>query len=136
MDTRKNRKGSFMNWKHYLLLGYILFSFTSCSVFSIGKRGVYYKEMSKAPEIVTLENGFLVYTENSKENSALLIYKIKAKINKTNREITLKAYQALGKKFKNKFDISVKRISKAELDTYDFIWINPDKSRNKLKIKK
>jgi hypothetical protein len=44
-------------------------------------------------------------------------------------------FQAPGKQFKNKIDNCAKRVSKAELDTSDFIWIDPDKSQNKLMIK-
>jgi hypothetical protein len=107
---------------------------TSCSLFSVGKRAVFYSEMSRVPVIVTYDNAIAVQTGNSKQNSALLIYKITLKTDTIHRKIELKGYQALNKKYQDNFRIKVKGFSKADLNNYEFYWIDPDLKENKLTI--
>jgi hypothetical protein len=113
----------------------ISFLITSCSLFAVGKRGVFYYEMSKVPEILTYDYGFEVKTGNSNQNSSLLIYKITIHIDTRRKKIELKGYQALNKKYQDGFNIKVKGFSKADLDNYEFYWIDPDHKDNRLTIK-
>gem|GEM_PF-5026981 len=108
----------------------------SCSLFTVGNRGVYYNEMSKVPEIITYDYGFEVHTGNSNQNSALLIYKITIQIDTDRKKIEMKGYQAANKKYQDSFKIKVKGISKADLDNYEFLWIDPDHKDNRLTKKK
>jgi|WetSurMetagenome_2_1015567.scaffolds.fasta_scaffold209547_1 hypothetical protein len=117
-------------------IGLILVSFlvASCSLITVGKRGVFYNEMSKVPEIKTYNYGFEVHTGNSNQNSALLIYKITVQIDTLRKKIELKGYQAINKKYQYSFRIKVYGISKADLDNYEFYWIDPDHKDNRLAI--
>jgi len=114
----------------------ITFLITSCSLFSIGKKGVFYNEMSRVPEIITYDYGFVVLTGNSNQNSSLLIYKIKMQIDTNHKKIELTGFQAINKKYRDRFEIRVKDLSKADLSNYEFYWIDPDLKYNKLTIKK
>jgi len=109
---------------------------SSCSLFSIGKRGVSFNEMGKTPVISTFDNGFEIMTENSIQNSALSIYKITARIDTTHKKIELKGYQALNKKYQNSFKIKVRGISKTRLANFEFYWIDPDQKESRLTIRK
>ena len=113
----------------------VFFLITSCSLFTFGRRGVFYKEMSKVPEIVTYDYAFVVQTGNSNQNSALLIYKITVKIDTLRKRIELKGYQAVNKKYQDTFKINVKGYKKANLDNYEFYWIDPDHKDNRLDVK-
>jgi hypothetical protein len=110
----------------------VFFSITSCSLVTHYKRGVYYNEMSKVPEILTYDYGFEVKTGNSNQNSSLLIYRIKIQIDTSHKKIGLTGYQAANKKYRNSFKINVKGFSKADLDNYEFYWIDPDQKYNRL----
>jgi len=114
----------------------LIISMSSCSLFSVGKKGVFYSEMSNKPEIKTYDNGFTVYTQNSIQNSALLIYKINSKIDSIHKVIMISAYQAAGKKYRDKFEVKMYGFSKAQLDSYEYFWIDPDNERNRLNINK
>jgi hypothetical protein len=111
-----------------------ILTLTSCTIFSIGKKGVFYKEIGKTPEIETFDDRFVVQTQNSNQNSALLIYKIKKTVDKQRKQILLTAYQALGKQYRDQFEIKMPGYSKSELDSFEFFWIDPDKVRNTLTI--
>jgi hypothetical protein len=113
-----------------LILGLLII--TSC----IGRKGVYYNEMSKIPEIITYDNGFEILTGNSIQNSALLIYKIRSQVDYAQKKIGLLDYQAANKKYRDRFKCKIKNISKKELDNYDFYWINPNQKQIRLTIKK
>jgi hypothetical protein len=119
--------------KMKILLSILIISIiTSCS---IGKKQVYFNEMSKIPEIELKNVNLIVKTENSKENSALLIYTIRRKIDTEKKEIYLKGYQAAGKKYRNEFEIKLDKKIAADIDNYKVYWIDPDNKRNELKIK-
>jgi hypothetical protein len=125
--------GQYLNKSITIVL--VSFLVTSCSLFTIGKRGVFYNEMSKVPEITTYDYGFEVQTGNSNQNSALLIYKITIQIDTVRKKIEMKGYQAVNKKYQDSFKIKVKGISRAGLDNYEFYWTDPDQKDNILKIK-
>lgn len=114
---------------------FLLSSLTSCSLLTTGKKGVFYNEMSKNPEVITYDYGFVVETGNSNINSALLMYKITFQIDTLQKKIELKGYQAANKKYINSFKFRVRGYSKTALDKYDFYWIDPDKKENKLTLK-
>jgi hypothetical protein len=99
---------------------------------SIGKKGVNYKEMWKKPTIEVLDNKIVVKTSNSLENSALLIYKIEKTIDKDKKTIELKGYQAIGKKYRDNFEIKIKHTSRLELLKYEFFWVDPDNKKTKI----
>jgi ERCC4-type nuclease len=62
------------------------------------RQGVYLKEMETTP-ILTISNGLLtVNTTNSKENSALLIYKMAISVDINKKEVYITAEQAASKK--------------------------------------
>jgi hypothetical protein len=104
---------------------------------SIGTKGVYFNEMSKKPSVEILDGGIIVTTDNSIQNSALLIYKIDCTVDTSKKVIELKAYQALDKKYKNTFNISLPTLRKINLDYYKYFWINPDGTKNQIEeIKK
>jgi hypothetical protein len=117
-----------------ITIALLSFLVSSCSLFTVGKRGVFYNEMSKVPEITTYDNGFEVQTGNSNQNSALLIYKITIQMDTVRKRIELKGYQAVNKKYQDSFKIKVKGISRADLDNYEFNWTDPDHKDNRLKI--
>jgi hypothetical protein len=121
----------------YKSIGIVLVSFLviSCSLFTVGKRGVFYNEMSKVPVITTYDYGFKVQTGNSNQNSALLIYKITIQIDTLRKRIDLKGFQALNKRYQDIFKIKVGGFSKDDLDSYEFYWIDPDHKDNRLTIK-
>jgi hypothetical protein len=121
----------------YIIIGIVLGSFLviSCSLFTVGKSGVYYNEMSKVPVITTYDYVFNVQTGNSNQNSALLIYKITIQIDTLRKRIDLKGFQALNKRYQDNFKIKVEGLSKADLDSYEFYWIDPDHKDNRLTIK-
>ena len=121
----------------YKSIGIVLVSFLviSCSLFTVGKRGVFYNEMSKVPVITTCDYGFKVQTGNSNQNSALLIYKITIQIDTLRKRIDLKGFQALNKRYQDIFKIKVVGFSKDDLDSYEFYWIDPDHKDNRLTIK-
>ncbi len=110
-------------------LFFFILIITSCSV---GKQGVYYVEMNKNPIITAKDNILTIKTGNSIKNTALLIYKIDYKIDTIKKEIELKAFQALGKKYQDSFDIEIKE--KVNLSEYKFYWINPDDTKVELEI--
>jgi hypothetical protein len=116
-----------------VLKGLICLMILSCS---IGKREVYYNEMSKQPTVTIKENMIIVHTDNSLKNSALLIYRIDYSIDSSKKIIGLKGFQAVNKDYKTSFEISLKGFTKAQLDNYDYFWIDPDNKETKLeKIK-
>ncbi len=85
--------------------------------------------MSVKPKIKTGEKQITLTVGNSKENSALLIYDIEHSVNTELKTIELKGFQALKKKYKEKFVIPIKELTKAELDTYEYYWLDPDKTK-------
>lgn len=99
---------------------------------SIGKKGVSFKEMGKQPSIEVSDNKIVVNTNNSLQNSALLIYKIDLSIDTIKRVIELRGFQAINKDYKSKFELKVNGLSKMQLDNYEYFWIDPDGSRNKI----
>ncbi len=103
---------------------------------SIGKKGVFFKEMWKKPTIEIMDNKIVVKTGNSLDNSALLIYKIEKAIDKENKTIELKGYQAIGKKYKESFEIQIKNTTSQELKKYEFFWVDPDGMKNKISFEK
>jgi len=117
--------------------GFILLIIVIVSSCVIGKRGVEYAEMTKQPTIQILNDNLIaVNTENSFKNSALLIYKIDYSVDTVKKVINLQGFQALNKKYKNRFEIKVKGINKVQLDNYDYFWIDPDNKMTKIeKIK-
>ena len=102
---------------------------------TIGKRQVFFNEMFSEPEALLTENGLLIKTENSKENSALLIYKIESKIDVDKNEIRLTGYQAPAKKFNNEFEIKLDNEVIDNIGNYRLIWIDPDGNENEITIK-
>ena len=60
----------------------VLLILISCS---IGKKGVFFKEMSQQPSIEIMDNKITIITDNSFQNSALLIYKIKISVDTIKR---------------------------------------------------
>jgi hypothetical protein len=103
---------------------------------SIGKKGVFFKEMWKKPTIEILDNKIVVKTGNSLDNSALLIYKIEKTIDKDKKTIELKGYQAIGKKYKESFEIQLKNTPSQELKKYEFFGVDPDGKKNTISFDK
>jgi hypothetical protein len=115
--------------KNGFIIIIILFFFISCS---ITKKGVFFKEMRKSPSIEINDNKITIITENSIENSALLIYKIELSLDTAKKTINLTGFQGIGKENKTRFELRIKGLSKKKLDNYDYYWIDPDKSKNKI----
>lgn len=111
----------------------ILILLTSCAV---GKRQVKYIEMSSEPKLTWNGQEFLIETRNSKENSALLIYKIKSTVDNENNLILLRGLQAVGKKYQTEFKVDLKDINSDKLVNYKIYWVDPDNKRTELKINK
>jgi hypothetical protein len=105
---------------------------TSCSIITVGKKGVFLNEMGKAPLITTYDFKVVLMTSNSTQNSSLSIYKIDYQIDTIKKQILLKGYQAFGKKYKDIFEISFSGLLKSDLDKFEFFWMDPDKTLNKL----
>jgi hypothetical protein len=104
---------------------------------SFGTKGVYFNEMSKKPSIEIFDGRIVVTTDNSSQNSALLIYKVDYTVDTSEKIIELKAYQALNKKYKNTFNIHLPSIRKTNLNYYKYFWIDPDGTKNQIEeIKK
>jgi len=99
---------------------------------TIGTKGVYFNEMSNKPTIMILEGKIILKTNNSKENSALLIYRIDFNIDTINKVIEIKGFQAINKKYKTTFELDLRKIAKEQLDNYQYVWIDPDKNRNRI----
>lgn len=105
----------------------ILFTMISCTV---GKRGVFFKEMQTPPSIET-HNGILVInTSNSVQNSALLIYRIDYTIDTVKKVVNIKGYQAINKEYKTRFELKVPGYSQEQLNHYTYFWIDPDNHSN------
>lgn len=99
----------------------------------IGKRRVTYAEMTKQPTIQILEDNLIVVnTDNSSKNSALLIYKIDYSIDTQKKAIIVSGFQALNKKNDTSFEVTIKGLSKIQLEAYDFFWIDPDNKMTKI----
>lgn len=79
-----------------------------------------------------LEGKIILKTNNSKENSALLIYRIDFNIDTINKVIEIKGFQAINKKYKTTFELDLRKIAKEQLDNYQYVWIDPDKNRNRI----
>lgn len=120
--------------KIYNIIG-LLFSGLIMSSCSIGKQGVYYTEMGRVPLIEIRENQLLLTTGNSMTNSALLIYKIDYSIDTVLHQIEFKGYQALGKEDKSTHELNLKNFTKEELSTYEYYWVDPDNTKNRMQIK-
>jgi ERCC4-type nuclease len=101
---------------------------------SIGEKQVFYNEMFNPPVIELTQQGLTVRTENSKDNSALLIYKIDADINSKKKEINLIATQAVKKKYQNNFTIKLPKEVNDSIASYRIFWIDPDGKKNELSI--
>jgi hypothetical protein len=117
--------------------GFILLISVIVSSCVIGKRGVEYTEMAKKPTVQILQDNLIaVNTDNSFKNSALLIYKIDYSVDTNKKVINLNGFQALNKKYKDRFEIKIKGLNKIQLDNYDYFWIDPDNKMTKIeKIK-
>lgn len=105
---------------------FLTFIMTSCS---IGKRKVYYSEMSEKPSIETHDNSIVVTVGYSQVNSALVIYKIQHSFDEESKQINLKGYQALGKEPKTRFELKINGISKTELDEFEYYWVDSSKTK-------
>jgi hypothetical protein len=111
---------------------YLIILLTSCA---IGQREVKYSEMMSEPK-VSWDNGeLLVRTENSKENSALLIYEIEPAVDQTDKVILLRGLEAAGKKFRTEFRLKLKDVNPDKLSDYRIYWVDPDNKRTELRIK-
>ncbi|PLX05887.1 MAG: hypothetical protein C0596_15405 [Marinilabiliales bacterium] len=117
--------------KNIIKIGLILLITVSCY---IGKKGVFYSEMTKKPTVQIADKMIVVNTDNSNKNSALLIYKIDYSVDTAQKIIELKAYQAANKDYKNKFEIQIKELSKSELAKYEYFWLDPDNNKTKIDI--
>ena len=102
---------------------------------SVGKKQVFYNEMFQPPVIKISKSGLQITTENSKKNSALLIYKIEATENFETSEIYLRGFQALGKEYKNKFQINLDNSVVENIGNYKIFWLDPDNIKHELKMK-
>ncbi len=91
--------------------------------------------MGSNPILNLTRSGLKITTVNSKVDSALLIYKIESEINQSRKEIYLKGYQALGKKFKNEFPILLSKEILEDIRGYKIYWLDPDEKKNLLEIK-
>jgi len=107
----------------------VILFFISCT---IGKKGVFFKEMSKRPSIEINDNKITLNTGNSIQNSSLLIYKIDLSIDTSRKAIELRGFQAIGKDFKKRFELKIHGISKKQLDNYKYFWIDPDKKKTEI----
>jgi hypothetical protein len=101
---------------------------------SIGVKQVYYREMYKPPLIGIYQDVLQVSTENSIENSALLIYKIEVTINSDNKEIYLKGFQAAKKKYINKFQFKLDKDVIKNISVYKIFWVDPDNNKHEIKF--
>jgi hypothetical protein len=90
--------------------------------------------MFTAPKLSVERDGLLIRTENSKENSALLIYEIRPTIDQTNKVILLKGFHAPGKELQTDFRVKLEDIDLNELSNYKIYWVDPDDKRTELRI--
>lgn len=107
----------------------VILFFNSCS---IGKKGVFFKEMSKRPSIEINDNKITLNTGNSIQNSSLLIYKIDLFLDTTRMAFELRGFQAIGKDYKTRYELKINGISKKQLDNYKYFWIDPDKNKTEI----
>ena len=104
---------------------------------SIGSRGVSFKEMSKKPTIEIFNQEIVIRSDNSQQNSALLIYKIEYTLDTIKKVIEIKGFQAANKKYQNAFELKINGIPKNQLDNYKYFWVDPDGIKNEIEeIKK
>lgn len=93
--------------------------------------------MGKQPSIEISDNKIVIITNNSIQNSALQIYKVDFSIDTIKRIIELRALQAIDKDYKTRFELKVNGLSKKQLDSYEYYWIDPDDTKNRIEqIKK
>ena len=111
---------------------YFLIFLTSVASCAIAVRQVKYSEMSSSPTIAWQGNDLIVRTQNSKENSSLLIYKIKSTVDDDKRIILLRGYQAVGKELKTEFKLEFKSRNATQLKGYKIYWVDPDGVRTEL----
>lgn len=114
-----------------LLCPLIFLTLTTCNP---GKEGVKYDEMFSKPTIHWNKDELIINTVNSKENSALLIYKIEPTVNTSENTLLLKGYQAVGKEFRTEFKFSLKDLGIKESDEYKVYWVDPDGKQSEVKV--
>jgi len=115
--------------KNIAFVGLIILTLFSCS---IGKQGVFYSEMTKKPTVKVGDKMIIVNTDNSNKNSALLIYKVDYSIDTNQKNIELRAFQAVNKDYKTTFEIQINGLTKLELEKYEYYWIDPDNNKTEI----
>jgi len=73
-------------------------------------------------------------TENSKENSALLIYEIQPRVDASKKTLMLSANQAPGKEFKTEFQFNLEELGVKNITEYQIFWIDPDGTKTAIEI--
>jgi hypothetical protein len=94
-------------------------------------KGVKYDEMFTKPKLAWDRQGLIVRTENSKENSALLIYDIQSTVDIEKNLILLSGYQAACRDYKTEFTIL---FPNRAMRNFKVFWIDPDGSRIPLSV--
>ncbi len=118
--------------KNLKVLLYIIILITSCT---IGAQKMKYSEMTNPPTIKIINDSLItVNTENSNTNSALSLYKIEYSIDTVKKVIYFTGFQAINKKFKNRFKIKINNLDKIQLESYQYFWIDPNKTVTKIEV--
>ena len=110
---------------------FIVFLLTCCST---GTKEVKYSEMGSEPKIKWVGQELIVETENSRENSALLIYSIEPTIDKEDNQILLYGFQAAGKEYRTEFRMTIEGVPIDKHGDYKIFWVDPDGKRTELQI--
>ncbi len=100
------------------------------------KKGVFYSEMNKTVVVKYEKNKLVLFTGNSKEHSAYLIYDVTAKADKAKKELVISAWQAPKKENKDRFEIELNKMGINNIQDYKIIWLDPDGKATNLQLEK
>ncbi|HBX53582.1 MAG: hypothetical protein A2275_06520 [Bacteroidetes bacterium RIFOXYA12_FULL_35_11] len=100
------------------------------------KKGVFYSEMNKTVVVKYEKNKLVLYTGNSKDHSAYLIYDVTAKADKSKKELHISAWQAPKKENKDRFEIDIQKLGISDIQDYKIIWLDPDGKSTNLQLEK
>ena len=134
-----------------LILVLITITFVSLSGCAISKHGISMKEMSSKPTLIIQHDTLIAKLRVIEKHSALCTYKMNILVDKSQREIYLTAYRALvrtnnsrdivglllypfTRPCKHTFHIKLSKNKVAEPNSFEYFWIDPDKTITKLEI--
>ena len=93
-------------------------------------------KMNKTVVVKYEKNKLVLYTGNSKDHSAYLIYDVTAKADKSKKELHISAWQAPKKENKDRFEIDIQKLGISDIQDYKIIWLDPDGKSTNLQLEK